>query len=342
MKLIELYLEEIKHHLPSHNREDILKEIRSNLMDMIEDQSADAEAEPDEQLVKEILTAFGAPREVALKYGAKNVLIGPRFFPIYLQVLKIVLIVVAAVNVLGLVVTLVNQSLVGPGLLDVILELVGGLFNSLFTAFGVVTLTFAGIERTTSEKIKISMDEGWKPDDLLKQEHKERVSIAGSAFEITFAIIFIALINFFRDKIGIYYLGETGWVASSILNDHFLRYVPWLTAASILDIILALYLIRIGFWDKIANVAKVLINAFKIALFAAMIMGPAFISISPEALAGLNLDTALNFQTLTNGGNTGIDIVFGLAIFGMVVDSLKRLYENFIKGRNAQFEIDND
>ena len=37
MKLLDLYLDKIRQNLPQRNREDILKEIRSTLLDMIED-----------------------------------------------------------------------------------------------------------------------------------------------------------------------------------------------------------------------------------------------------------------------------------------------------------------
>jgi hypothetical protein len=35
-------------------------------------------------------------------------------------------------------------------------------------------------------------------------------------------------------------------------------------------------------------------------------------------------------------------VLLGLSIFGLVVDSIKRLYEAFIKGQGAKFEIDID
>ena len=104
MKLIELYLEEIRRQLPSRNRDDILKEIQSTLMDTIEDRNPNPGSTPDEDTVKAVLKEFGSPREVARQYGAKNYLVGPRLFPIYLRVLRIVLIVVAAFNAVGLIV----------------------------------------------------------------------------------------------------------------------------------------------------------------------------------------------------------------------------------------------
>jgi hypothetical protein len=339
MKLIDLYLDEIRRQLPPKNREDILKEIRSTLMDMIEDRTPDPTQTPDEQTIKTVLKEFGSPREVAAQYGAKNYLIGPRLFSTYLQVLRVVLIIIAAFNILGIVVTIIRQPNIDAGLIDTIAEVVGGLFSSLFTAFGIVTLSFAGIERTTPEEWHVEIDKEWTPDQLINHENVQRVSYTGLAFEITLTLIFIALINFFLDRIGIYYIGDSGWVSAPILNDNFLRYVPWITAYSVFDIGLNLYLIRTGFWDKWATLVKVFINAFKIAVNFAIILGPAVITVTANAWENLGFNLGFTAQELTRCMNIGLDVILGLAIFGLVVETIKLIYRNFIKGSSASIEI---
>ena len=62
MKYINLYLQEIERRLPQRNREDILKEIRSTLMDMIEDRNPHPDQPADEESVKAVLSEFGSPR----------------------------------------------------------------------------------------------------------------------------------------------------------------------------------------------------------------------------------------------------------------------------------------
>jgi hypothetical protein len=340
MKLIELYLEEIRRQLPSRNRDDILKEIQSTLMDTIEDRNPNPGQEPDEETIKTVLKEFGAPRQVARQYGAKNYLVGPRMFPVYLRVLRIVLIVVAAFNVVGLIVAVVNHTGFDSGLLEAVLQLVGGLISSLFTAFGVVTLSFLGIERAVPENWKSKIDEDWQPEDLLKEEDHEQVKIFELAIEITGSLIFITLINFFLDKIGIYYLADGRWVSAPLLNDFFLRYIPWITAYNIVDIALDLYLLRLGVWNKTATVIKVLNNAFKIAVTYAIIVGPAVITVDPAAWQKLSFDFTTSAERLTQIANTGFDILMGLTIFGLVVDSIRRLYQSFIKGQTARINIE--
>ena len=340
MKLIELYLEEIRRQLPSRNRDDILKEIQSTLMDTIEDRNPNPGSTPDEESVKAVLKEFGSPREVARQYGAKNYLVGPRLFPIYLRVLRIVLIIVAAFNAVGLIVAIVNNTGFGTSFFEAVLEVVGSLFGSLFTAFGVVTLSFLGIERTIPDNMKTIVDEKWQPEDLLKEEDQDKIKITELAIEITGSLIFITLINFFLDKIGIYYLSEGSWVKTPLLTDVFLRYVPWITAYNIIDIGLDLYLLRLGAWNKVASVIKVLNNAFKIAVTYAIIVGPAVISVDPAIWRDTGFSSATSAAQFTQIGNTGLDILLGLTIFGLVVDTIKRIYKSFIKGNSAGITIE--
>jgi hypothetical protein len=329
MNIINVYLEEIRHRLPIKNRDDIIEEIRSVLMDMIEERNPTPGSDPDEATIKAVLRDFGAPQKVAQQYGNHRHLIGPQIYPVYIKVLKIVLIVVAALNVLGVVVAAVSGSPAESGLFVSLLETIGGLFSSLFTAFGIVTLSFILIERTIPKEFQIEIEEGWSPDDLEKVEEQERIKIPELAIEITLGIVLIVVLNVYLDRIGIYYLGDSGWASAPILNDNFLRYIPWITAYTVLDIAINLYLIRKGIWDIYAAIAKVLNNIFKIAVLFAIIIGPAILAVNPTAWDALNLDLSLTAQRLTQQMNTVLDILLGLTIFGLVVESIKRLYRTF-------------
>jgi hypothetical protein len=147
--------------------------------------------------------------------------------------------------------------------------------------------------------------------------------------EITLGIIFIVLINVYLDRIGIYYLAEGGWASAPILNDNIMRYIPWLTATTALDIGLNLYLIRQGLWDRSASIAKIILNVFKIAVLFAIIIGPAILTVNPAAWEALNLELGFSAERLSQQMNTVLDVLFGLAIFGLLVDSIMRLVRSF-------------
>ena len=256
-----------------------------------------------------------------------------------MQVLKVVLVIAAGFSVLGLVIAIVSQTSVDSSMFEAIGESIAGLFSSLFTAFGIVTLSFAGIERTSPEQWKVKIEGEWQPEDLLKEKDRKRVKITEIAFEITFTLIFIVVINSFLDRIGIYFLSDGRWVSEPIFNENFLRYIPWITTNAVLGILLDLYLIRKGYWDAAATIGKVFINALSIALSFVILTGPDFITINASALQGLNFDTTFTAAQLTRVVNIAVDVLLGLSIFGTVVDSIRRIYETFIKGNYAHIEI---
>jgi hypothetical protein len=342
MKLIELYLEEIRHRLPPRNREDILREIHSVLMDTLEDRNSNPGQAPDEETIKSVLKAFGSPRKIARQYGAQNYLIGPRFFPLYILVLKVVLIVITALHVLGVSVIFISQSGFGTGVWETISTILGGVLNTLFTGFGIVTLAFACIERTTPEDWGVDFEKDWQPEDLYKEENQERIKLAELAVGITMNLILIAALNFFLDRIGIYYLSDSGWVSTPILNENFKPFIPWITAYAIMDITLSIYLIRKEYWDKTGSIAQIFINVFKIAVISAIISSPGIITIDPTTWQQLFPNAELTAQGLTHTANLVLEILMGIAIFGLSVDSIKRLYLTFIKGRHTVIEINKD
>ena len=96
MNLIDKYVAEVGRHLPLlKGREDIEKELKSTLEDML-DERRQAGA-PEEAQVIQLLKEFGSPQKVASTYNPHPYLIGPKLFPLFLMVLKIVISVVVAV-----------------------------------------------------------------------------------------------------------------------------------------------------------------------------------------------------------------------------------------------------
>src|SRR5512139_3568397 len=102
MSLIDLYVTEVGKRLPLRGRKDIEAELRSTLEDMLEDRSQKAGRPADEGMMLDLLREYGPPDKVAAIYHAHPYLIGPRLFPLFVKVLKIVLTVVTIVLLVGL------------------------------------------------------------------------------------------------------------------------------------------------------------------------------------------------------------------------------------------------
>jgi hypothetical protein len=101
-----------------------------------------------------------------------------------------------------------------------------------------------------------------------------------------------------------------------------------------------LYLIRKGYWDGIASIAKVLVNVFNIAVTYAIIKGPDIITIDPAAWQKINLGLSTSAEGFSQTLNTVLTVILWLSIVGMVIESIKRIYDSFIKGSHVDIELD--
>src|SRR5512145_615288 len=141
MNLIDKYIAEVGKHLPRRQRADIQAEIRSTLEDMLEERKQ-AQGGADDVEIIALLKEYGSPREVADSYVGPRYLIGPRVYPTFELVTRIVLIVLFALALAGLGLSLAKSSLSGTEFLKTIAESALGLFGGLITAFGNIVLVF--------------------------------------------------------------------------------------------------------------------------------------------------------------------------------------------------------
>src|SRR5512138_1935931 len=146
MNLIDKYIVEVGKHLPRRNRADIQAEIRSTLEDMLEERKQ-SQGTLDDAAISALLKEYGAPRKVAESYVGPRYLIGPRIYPFFEMVVRIVLTVVLVVGLAGLAISLSKSGLSGAEFLKTLGSSVLSLLGGLISAFGNIVLTFAILER---------------------------------------------------------------------------------------------------------------------------------------------------------------------------------------------------
>ena len=195
MNLIDKYIAEVGKHLPRKQRADIEAEIRSTLEDMLEERNQ-ADGEVSEAQVIELLKEYGAPREVAESYTGPNYLIGPRVYPTFELVTRIVMIVLFALALAGLGFGLAQSSLTGPEFLKTVGESALGLFGGLITAFGNIVLVFAILERVLPAK-EFEEEEEWDPAELAHEPDPDRVKFGEQIFETFFLVVFLVIFNLY-------------------------------------------------------------------------------------------------------------------------------------------------
>ena len=206
MNLIERYVSEIGKHLPRKSRADIETEIRSTLEDMLEERSAKAGRPVDDEMVKELLKEYGAPDQVAATYLPEQYLIGPKLFPIFWLVLKIVGIVLTVLAIVGFGVRFgmsdMGMQAFGSQLAKSALEYFGGIVS----AFGNIVLIFAILERalpTTLQDVVIVFVTvtGIKKGGLVQETYANKVygqrvnGVDRSAIQLTTAAGICAVLD---------------------------------------------------------------------------------------------------------------------------------------------------
>ncbi|WP_312083642.1 hypothetical protein, partial [Brevundimonas sp.] len=160
MDLVERYLNAVAAQLPKAVREDIVAELRDEIMGRLEAMEARLGRPATDEEVEGLLRDVGHPLSVAARYRpGPQALIGPTLYPWWLFGAKVGLVVMACVTLVGLAVrVLVGDVYVG--------QAVGQAFASLFS--GAVTvvglLTIAGFILERQEK---------KPDFIAKWRVKD-------------------------------------------------------------------------------------------------------------------------------------------------------------------------
>lgn len=159
MDLIERYLGAVRWNLPSAKADDIIAELADLIAARIEDREEmlGRTLMPDE--VSQILREFGHPLAVAGQYHGQRALIGAEVFPFYWFALKIVLAVVAVIEL----VQIGGAILVRGDFVHGFTHGTGGLIHSLLYNAAWVTLAFAVIERTGWLDAYLAK---WKPEEL--------------------------------------------------------------------------------------------------------------------------------------------------------------------------------
>jgi hypothetical protein len=335
MDLIELYVKEVGQHLPEKSREDIEKEIRSLIEDTLEDESSTAGKPVDEAMVVDILKRLGPPEKMAANYQPPRYLIGPRLFPKYTNVLRIVLSVVSVVAAVSLGVSMGFSARAISDVPGVVTEVISGLFQAIFQAAAIVTLVFAIME-WANPMIKLN-EKDWDPRKMHSEPEGETIKPAGHIGQIVASIVALIFFNMYPQWIGFSSMVNGVWQHAPLLAPPFFQYLPWISLLWALDASLSIVLLARGHWQPSTRWFKVGLSAASIVLLGWMLVGPALTAINPQDLSRLgweNIDPA-TMKTSSEAMNNAVRMVIGIIMAMNAVELLKDLYRLVIRGRVA-------
>jgi len=162
MELSERYVYAVTRLLPKSQQGEVEKALRSDIQDMV-----DAEQGTKEERVRRVLTSLGRPEKMAMNYsGAKQYLIGPEWFSIYMRALKVICSVASLVALVIFTIKYADatsESIIGR-IVDILLGTISGGIQAAFW----VTVAFVYFEHAKANKKNPEEVLAWSVDDLPK------------------------------------------------------------------------------------------------------------------------------------------------------------------------------
>jgi hypothetical protein len=255
---------EVGGKLPASRRSDVEAEIRT----LLEDELA-ARPVADEAAALEILQAFGQPSQVAMRYGATQYLIGPMLYPIFVTVLRVVLVVTLGISFFALAISIgLDGAPWNP------FDALGSIFAGLVQAGAVVVIVFALIERLQKSEER-NRTSSWDPRTLAAVRDEDRAKTGELIATITFTIIALLVFNFYLDDLGRYWTNTSGWQSTPVFDPHFAVFVPWLSVWWLGDLLLAIVVLARGRWTLATRISEIALNCFGLVILLQMLLdGP--------------------------------------------------------------------
>lgn len=328
MKLVELYIQEVMRRLPEKNREDIALELKSTIEDMLPDDYTEDD-------VREVLMSLGDPAVLASNYRDKPMhLIGPRYYDLYITLLKLIVPIAAAITFLVVTVSSVLNYSGDSNPVEIFLSIAGnGVVEAISAGMQVffwLTVTFAVIERTVtpeSQQPLTMKGKEWSPDDLKdvpyipKEKRISKLEIFGG---LIWTVIWSTCYFKASDLLGLYEKIDGGRVFTPLFEQDILHgYWPLIVILIGLEMILLLRKWRAGVWTKRLAVENAVYQFIPVAVFLFIfrnmeVMDPTFI----ERIQVLS-NNSFNFQWFYLTGAVGLLVAAVINSY----DGLKKAYK---------------
>lgn len=270
--IIDRYIYAVAKRLPRSQREDIKRELRGLIDDLLAERCGDNEPTPKD--IDEVLIGLGAPELLAEKYNQEpRYIIGPEYYESYRYLLTLVLSCVA----FGMTIAHGILAVISPQ--ESPLALLGNYAMSLYFAllqvFAFVTISFIISDYVGRRKNKQKAKENWYPNMLPELPEavkgiKKSEPIAG----IVFTVLVIILFNAAPWLMGVHHFSN-GWQSVPVFNlDYLKTVVIWFNICFILGIIREIVRLVIGKYTISLSVITSLLNVASLAIIIPFLNSP--------------------------------------------------------------------
>src|SRR5215216_4494923 len=294
MNLIDRYITEVGKHLPRRNRTDIEAEIRSTLEDMLAERKQakgglNQPKEVEELMVIELLREYGSPQEVASSYQTNQhqYLIGPRLFPIFALVTRVVFAALIVLSLIGFGTELFRTGFSTTGIVTSVGEWFGSTLSGLMTALGYIVLILTIIDRTRIGRDFEQETKEWDPKELKSEPDPDQIDPPDHIFTIIFTVLGLAILNLYPNLISIRFTNNNTWTSVPIFTETFFQFLPWINIMGLLQIGFNGYMLSQKEWRTPLRILSMVLDIAQAVLFVSILRTPGIFGITPEALTAL-------------------------------------------------------
>ena len=324
MNVIDRYVYDVTRRLPEAQREDVAKELKAEILEMVEDEAAGKK--PTKNQTYDVLRRMGRPDKLADSYRDRpRYIIGPEYYEQYVNLLKVLLIVVVPiVTFLALMTQLMTTR---DPIIETALHVAGTAVEVSVHIFFWTTLTFFVIEKSMQGK-RYDDTKEWSPDELPEIPPTQRIARSESYFAIAWSIFAVvatlwqvpAIHDFFRTDVPLFFSDAfwPGWTLG-------------LLAISFLSLFVEVVKLIVGGWTKLTVSLIAIVNIVTIGFFVSAfylvkpIVNPEFTNL---------IQKTFQINDVAQSVETGI-AVFIAVVAAICVWEITEACMKYRKGRNV-------
>ncbi|WP_111641202.1 hypothetical protein [Marinimicrobium alkaliphilum] len=240
MNWLERYTFAVKAHLPTDVRQDVADELLSDLLDERDHRAESLGRELTDDETKALLKERGHPLLVAANYQPRRALVSEELYPLFLLLLRWVIVAIAVVQIGLAAISVLNQPEQNIG--QSIIHLSWNTLHASLYGFAWLTLIFY----LFGEYINLTdFFKNWKPESLPRVTPQgEYISRTGSAIETVVTVYFFAWLNhivpqsLFDNPVGL------------VFSEQWPSLLPWINAVIIASVTLSLSKLLFPYWTR--------------------------------------------------------------------------------------------
>lgn len=250
MELIDRYMNAVAQALPESRRDEITRELRSNILDKLEAIAEGQEREPTDAEVSAVLKALGHPQKVAGSFLSGQQLVSAELFPLYKRALHYGLILVFILALIQLGVHLLNSG--NLAISNFLYEIV----QKGLIMFASVTGVFYLLSNPVGGKPYFDPYKCWAPEKLPPVTRGwQRISACEQSVDFTSDLFFLLLLNY------------TLWIPSGQLANLTIafshpvqQWIPLLSAIVVVSLLFGVWKLIYRYWTPATLVLEAVIN----------------------------------------------------------------------------------